>query len=224
MAPLVPLGTHSGIGTVDQNKVVTTIRGTEVAADPTNALALEAAVRRQEALSKDPRSSEFVRLASSQRVVRSQVFEGDLSFSHFRLFGLVAAGRDTGAHRFEQEAITEHIQFFREAMKRAGSDHVRVEVSDFDGSHGDVIAKLVSAVKGTDIDVLEQPDREDGRGYYVGIPYGGYATWGSRTLEIADGGMVDWTQKLLSNPSKERLLISGFGVERVASSLKRLES
>ena len=46
LAPLVPLGTHSALATVSQHKVVTAIRACEVAADPTNALALEAAVRR----------------------------------------------------------------------------------------------------------------------------------------------------------------------------------
>ena len=50
LAPLVPLGTHSAIATVDQNKVLTTLRNNEVAADPTNALALEAATRRGAAL------------------------------------------------------------------------------------------------------------------------------------------------------------------------------
>ncbi len=46
LAPLVPLGTHSALATVSQHKVVTAVRACEVAADPTNALALEAAVRR----------------------------------------------------------------------------------------------------------------------------------------------------------------------------------
>jgi len=35
---------------------------------------------------------------------------------------------------------------------------------------------------------------------------------------IADGGFVDWTQRLTGN-RKERLLISGFGVDRLAISL-----
>lgn len=43
LAPVVPLGTHSALATVSQHKVLSTIRGCEVAADPTNALALEAA-------------------------------------------------------------------------------------------------------------------------------------------------------------------------------------
>src|SRR5215469_6230189 len=46
LAPLVPLGTHSALGPVSQDKVVTAMRACEVAADPTNALALEAADRR----------------------------------------------------------------------------------------------------------------------------------------------------------------------------------
>ncbi|HTK96622.1 MAG TPA: hypothetical protein VL379_01255 [Pseudomonadales bacterium] len=76
LAPLVPLGTHSAIATVDQNKVLTTIRNNEVAADPTNALALEAATRRTVALRADPKSTDVVRLAASQRVVRTQHVSG----------------------------------------------------------------------------------------------------------------------------------------------------
>ena len=99
LAPLVPLGTHSAIATVDQNKVLTTIRNNEVAADPTNALALEAATRRSAALRADPKSTEVVRLGASQRVVRAQRFSGTGHFAHFQLFGLVSAGRDTAAAR-----------------------------------------------------------------------------------------------------------------------------
>ena len=47
LAPVVPLGTHSVLGTVSQHKVLTAIRACEVAADPTNALALEASARRR---------------------------------------------------------------------------------------------------------------------------------------------------------------------------------
>ncbi len=47
LAPLVPLGTHSVLDTVSQHMVLTTIRACEVAADPTSALALEAAARRR---------------------------------------------------------------------------------------------------------------------------------------------------------------------------------
>lgn len=39
LAPLVPLGTHSALATVSQDKIVTAVRACEVAADCTNALA-----------------------------------------------------------------------------------------------------------------------------------------------------------------------------------------
>src|SRR5438477_9364538 len=72
LSPLVPLGTHSTIAPVDQNNVVSTIRGTEVAADPTNGLSLYAAPSRKQALASDPRSSQLFRRAAFQRVVRGQ--------------------------------------------------------------------------------------------------------------------------------------------------------
>ena len=66
LAPLAPLGTHSALGPVSQDKVVTAMRACEAAADPTNALALEAAARRVAS------RGAAVRLAAFQRVVRAQ--------------------------------------------------------------------------------------------------------------------------------------------------------
>src|SRR4051812_35452026 len=88
LAPVVPLGTHSVVTGLAQHRVVPTGRGTEVAADPTTGLALEAAVRRA--------SASVVRLATVQRVVRAQRVDGAVMFAHFSLFGAVTAGRDTG--------------------------------------------------------------------------------------------------------------------------------
>lgn len=49
LSPVAPLGTVSALGhaPVDQHRVVSTIRGTEVVSDSTNALAIEAAARRR---------------------------------------------------------------------------------------------------------------------------------------------------------------------------------
>ncbi|NEE04298.1 hypothetical protein [Phytoactinopolyspora halotolerans] len=117
LAPVAPLGTHSAVGTVDQHKVVSTVRGTEVAADPTNALALEAAVCRRSVLAADSRSTELVRLGGLQRVVRAQGFSGPRQFAHFALFGLVTAGRDAGGRRFEAASLTEHCQFHIDCIR-----------------------------------------------------------------------------------------------------------
>src|ERR1700748_1514681 len=45
LSPLAPLGSCSAVALVSQNKIVSTIRGTEVVSDPTNLLALESARR-----------------------------------------------------------------------------------------------------------------------------------------------------------------------------------
>ena len=127
-SPVVPLGTHSVVAGVNQNNVITTIRSTEVAADPTNALALEAAVRRRLLLDDDPRSSIPVRLAAVQRVVRTQRFDGPRSFAHFSMLGMVTAGHDIGNHAFEVETVVEHVRTLAGVIHRAGAERVQVEV------------------------------------------------------------------------------------------------
>jgi hypothetical protein len=134
LSPLVPLGTHSAVGPVDQNWVVSTIRGTEVAADPTNGLALEAARRRRDLLRLEPRSPDLVRLAAGQRVARGQRIEGPVSFAHFGLFGIVTAGRDVGNLTFEREAAAEHVGFAVQALLAAGAERVTIELTDFEGT------------------------------------------------------------------------------------------
>ena len=100
LAPVAPLGTHSVVATVHQDKVVTTTRGTEVAADPTNALALLAALRR--------RDDTTVRLGAVQRVLRAQPPPPGLQ-PHFTVLGLVTAGRDRGNLEFERTAMLEQL-------------------------------------------------------------------------------------------------------------------
>lgn len=149
LAPLAPFGAHAVVAGVDQHRVVTTVRGSEVVADPTNVLALEAAVRRRAIATSDPRSPRTVRLAAVSRVVRAQQFEAPNAFPHFSLLGMVSAGRDIGNHAFEVEACLEHLTTLQ------------------------------------------------------------------RVIEVADGGMVDWTEHLVAS-KKERLMISGLGLERIA--------
>jgi hypothetical protein len=58
--------------------------------------------------------------------------------------------------------------------------------------------------------ITEDPSRQSGRGYYVGLCFKVHA--GGR--EVGDGGFTDWTAQLLGN-RKERQLISGYGVDRL---------
>jgi hypothetical protein len=214
LSPVAPLGTHSVVSTVDQNKVVSSVRGSEVAADPTNGLALEAAVRRRDALRRDPRATESVRLAAIQRVVRGQQFAGAARFAHFSLLALVSAGRDTGDHAFERQHLTEHLTLTAAVLRRAGAQQVQVRLTVLDPRFGPLAETVGESI--TDADVVDDPERTSGRGYYAGLCYKVFAALGDEAFELGDGGFVTWTQQLLGN-RKERLLIGGIGIDRLAT-------
>ncbi|HEV2483314.1 MAG TPA: hypothetical protein VGS79_26800 [Puia sp.] len=74
-----------------------------------------------------------------------------------------------------------------------------------------LIKGLADRLSGSDLNslLLEVYGEND---YYKGIQFKLYAHTEERVWEIADGGFVDWTQQLLGN-RKERLLVSGFGLE-----------
>ncbi len=216
LAPVLPLGAHTAAAGVDPRNVVATIRATEVAADPTNGLALEAAVRRGELLRAAPRSAEPVRLAASQRVTRAQVFSGPVSFAHFQLLGVVTAGRDTGAHEFESRYLAEHVRFAADGLAALGLDRVTIAVTCLNEPARRILAAISAEFAGRrGVGVTEAPERESGRAYYRDLCFKVFADRGGSALEVGDGGFVDWTAKLLGN-AKERMLISGFGIERLA--------
>lgn len=210
-SPLVPLGLHSVLGGISQNRLVSTGRSTEVAGDPTNALALEAAVRRRAA---PPTAT--VRLVAVQRVTRAQLAVGPTTFAHFTLAGLVTASRDRGNHDVEVEAMVEHVRLHAATVERLGFAAVRVRVSDLSGRRAQPLGRVLERLTTAGIDAEEWAGRDAGTGYYPGLcfklhvrdPDGG-------ETEVADGGPVDWTGQLLGN-RKERLMISGMGLDRLA--------
>ncbi len=210
LAPTVPFGTHRALGATPQDNVVTTVRASELAADPTNGLALEAAARRRTLLSSSPRSAETVDLATVQRVTRGQKPVGPRQFAHFGLAGRVTAGRDVGNQQFECDTIVAHITSWQKGLAACGIDRVATTVTDFSGRFGDACARIAAAT-GATID----SSRERGRGYYEPLCFQIDAIVDGQRIDVGDGGIVPWGAKLLSN-AKERMTISGVGVDRVA--------
>lgn len=224
LAPVLPLGAHSALAAVDPRNVIATIRRTEVAADPTNGLALEAAVRRARLLDASPRSTEPVRLATSQRVTRAQLFEGPISFAHFQLLGVVTAGRDTGSHEFEQTHLIEHLRLAVDGIGAvcAGAGEIKIAITRLDEAATEILGAAKDEFAGVaGVQVADAPERESGRAYYRCLCFKVYLRFAdsegalSGPVEIGDGGFTDWTAKLLGN-RKERLLISGHGLDRLA--------
>jgi hypothetical protein len=223
LSPVCPLGTNSAIAAVDQNNVVTTIRNTEVVADVTNVLALECAVRRGDLLRADSRSAARVRLAASHRVMRAQSFSDPGSQQHFRLLGLVAAGRDEGSFRFEVESLLEQLMFFLRLLHAVGAGKVRVAITDLENGRQTpalekgVLAPLVARFPHASCG-LDDPARTAGRGYYASTCFNiSKVDSSGQERQLVDGGFTTWTRQLL-NSEKERLLIGGLGTERLNDS------
>lgn len=227
LSPVCPLGTSAGIATVDQNKVLTTIRNSEVVADATTVLALECASRRRRLLRQNPRSREQVCLCTSHRVVRTQMYQGAQgTFAHFRLFGLCAAGRDEGSLQFEVNSLREQIAFYLQVLQATPGPgcqihSVRVALTALAAGQWTQVLneQVLRPLMAQHPDILCEldPERQTGRGYYTGACFHIYATTGAGCeVELIDGGFTTWTRQLLSN-HKERMLISGLGTERLCS-------
>jgi hypothetical protein len=223
LSPVCPLGTNAAVATVDQNKVLTTVRDSEVVADATNVLALECAVRRRTLLRAAPRTRERIRLGATHRVVRTQAF-GPGMMAHFRLFGVCTAGRDEGSFRFETAALAEQIGLHLDVLAQARvRGHpigaVRVSLTDLSaGRHRAALdERVLDALAAVHPDTAFgfDDERAGGRGYYTGACFDIAATApDGEVVSLVDGGLTSWTARLLSN-AKERLLISGLGVERL---------
>jgi hypothetical protein len=209
LAPLVPLGTHAVLGPLSQDKIVTAMRACEAAADPTSALALAAAVRRISARDVP------VRLAALQRVVRVQQAQPGY-FAHFSLLGLVTAGRDEGGHRFEWQSVAEHARALAAGLTAARFARIQLALTPLTQAGLAVAGAISESLAGAPVDVVVDDDRQAGRGYYRELCFKINVMAGTTWTEVGDGGFTDWTARLTAS-NKERLLISGLGVDRMAA-------
>jgi hypothetical protein len=172
-----------------------------VISDPTNILAIEAAVRRKNNL-------EDVHLGASARVVRPQNYNAPGLLAHFRLFALVSAGRDRRGAGFESESLLRHLNFYCDAIGRF-VPNLRLQLA-VTGEPLLAIARDFAARRGLE---FAEEERQAVAGYYAGFCFHIYAerpdgSW----RQLVDGGLVDWGAHLTGN-AKERTLISGAGVE-----------
>lgn len=216
LSPMAPLGTCAGVAPVGQSWSVPTVRTGEVVSDATNVLALEAALRRREASKTDPKTQDLVHLAATHRVVRPQAYAKPGLLAHFALSAMVSAGRDRGSFGFEALALQAQIGAWLTAYRRYFGPDLQLVISytlPHPGNPDARLEALQALARTHNAELVEDADRPAASGYYAGFCFHLLGGWpGDELRQLTDGGAVDWTAKLLGN-AKERLLISGCGVE-----------
>lgn len=194
LSPLAPLGSTSSVALTTQNRVVSTIRGTEVVSDPTNVLALESARR----LREDP--TQVVRFCTSHRCVRAQEVPKVPGFAaHFRMFCMTSAAHERKDQTFVTDALTHHIRTHLQALDRLEQHGYRFanrRVRMLSTEQREPLARRIAgSIEGVPVSMqrLEQK-------YYDGLRFmiSAHTTKGEE-IPLIDGGAFDWLHKLAAN-------------------------
>lgn len=194
LSPLAPLGTSSSVALTTQNRVVSTVRGTEVVSDPTNVLALESARRLREDQTR------IVRFCTSHRCVRAQEIPKLPGFAaHFRMFCMTTAGHEQKDQVFVTDALTHHIRTHLQALDRLeqhgytfSNRRVRLLCTD---ERAPLARRVADAIEGVAVSIERLEQR-----YYDGLRFmiGAHSVAGD-DIPLIDGGAFDWLHKLAAN-------------------------
>ena len=200
LSPLTSLGTGSHLGGRGQNRVITTVRGSELVADPAHALALEASKQRRTGHAR-------VHLATHARATHaSDPGEGA---AHELIFSLCSSAPDGGGLSTEADLLDLHLDYWREVMG-ALVPHGRVQLVVWDATLGQLLESRGSR---DDLIVVQAPDKTPWRNPYAAAAFRLVAD-GEHAVLLGDGGFVPWTQALTRN-RKDRCLVSGISVDAV---------
>jgi hypothetical protein len=212
LSPLAPFGTCSAVAFVDQNNVVTSLRGTEVVSDATNVFAMLIAKEL-----KQKKAHGVIKYAATHRHVRSQALSNPAFTAHFGIFCLATGGHDTGGFSFELDQLIDHInlhfdvyanEFDLKKERLLLKIYLKDENEIFHQKVKEVLTKMnISAP----IQIEKQLDLGD---YYKLAQFKFFLVRDGLEINLSDGGFVDWTQKLIPD-KKHRLLISGVGTELI---------
>ncbi len=210
LSPVAQLGTSSVVATVDQKKVLTALRNTEVQADPTNSIALYYASLKK----KGKLDNRTYNYSSISRVIRTQVFDNPNFTPHFIVLALISCGRDTGSFNFEKEELLKHLTTSYEICKSFGVDKIYYEIIPCKGydCQSPLITETISYVREKSSFEVAAVKPQHDNSYYQGFRIKQQIVIGGNTIEIADGGLLDWTQQLLTN-KKERMMTFGLGIQ-----------
>jgi hypothetical protein len=209
LSPLAPFGSCSAVGLVNQNNVVSALRGTEIVSDATNILALKIANDSKE--TTDKRS--IIRYSTTHRHVRGQYFTNPAFSAHFSVFCLASGGFDTGNYEFEISQLNEHIRILLNLLSRRFKDDqlfIKFYLKENSERLHSLLKNKQDLLFRTDKEILLKKDLDSK--YYQAVQFKIGIKKDNQEIDLADGGDVSWTQKLLGN-KKHRLFISGIGLD-----------
>jgi hypothetical protein len=215
LSPVAPLGVCASIALASQNKIVSTVRGTEVVSDPTNVLMLECARRLQVDATKS------VRLATSHRCVRAQAVPKQPGFAaHFRMFCLASAGHERENREFTSSSLAEHINTHLAALRRLEQNGYAiagrsVRILSIE-RNADLAKRVAAQVQGAQVE-----HQALDHAYYDGVRFmiDVQAPNGAR-IPLIDGGAFDWLRRISSN-RKLVYVASGMGSQVLAHLFRR---
>lgn len=190
LSPVCPLGSCSAVGTVSQNKVLSSLKGTEVVSDATNVLALQTALDFKGETNKD----KLVKYATVHRHLRTQYFDNPNFTAHFSLLCMATGGFDKGSYLFEVGHLNEHISIILDLLKRsfAVSDvYFKFYMKSENKRLSNLLRQSGHVWSNREYDVITDLENK----YYQAVQYKIFARINNQEINIADGGMVNWTQK-----------------------------
>jgi hypothetical protein len=220
-SPLAPLGSCSALALVNQNKVVSALRGTEVVADITNVMALEAATQRV----AGKFDTNHIHLCAVHRHVRAQALPPVKGFTaHFKIFCALTAGKDTGSFEFEIQTLAKHLQLYWDVLNTLGMTGVSIILKVLDEPSHETFAQAIQTfmeanLKHLNLSLITVP--KDEHNYYQRLRFSINMTHKGNEINIGDGGFLNWTQRLTNN-KKERMMASGVGLELMLKIMKGL--
>lgn len=214
LSPLAPLGACSRVAPTSQNRVISTVRGTEVVSDPTNVLALESAHR----LRLDQHAT--IKLATSHRCVRAQAVPKLPGFSaHFRMFCMSSAGRETKDHEFTVDAFAEQVRTHLHSLdllEQNGYSFPERVVTLLSTPERKPLADRIAAL----VENVEVKHASLEKQYYDGLRFMINVAGAKGEIPLIDGGVFDWVAKLASN-RKLVFVASAIGSQLVAYLFRR---
>jgi hypothetical protein len=210
LSPLTVFGTCASVGFVDQNNVLTALRGTEVVSDATNVFALLMATE-----FKKRNNRSMIKFATTHRHVRTQSLTNPAFTAHFSIFCMATGGMDTGNFSFELEQLSDHINAHYSVLTNEFDKDkllLRIYLKQDKTTFEDKLKEMLESFnQQVPIKIEKQSDVGD---YYKMVRFRFFLQHKGNEINLSDGGFVDWTQKLIPN-KKHRLIISGIGIELV---------